>query len=215
VQVGSALVYRSIPLQSAYCAAKAAVRGFTDSLRTELLHQKSRVHLTMVQLPGLNTPQFDWSKSRMPHRAQPVPPIYQPEVAADAIVWAAHHRRREVWVGRPSLKAIVGAKVAPAIGDWVLSREGYSAQQTPEPEDPDRKYNLWEPLPGDHGAHGRFDRRATSFSPQWWLDKHRGLIALAAGAAGVTWAVFCAAKERRHLPPTAAKPRVPFPVRRG
>ncbi|HWB12217.1 MAG TPA: SDR family oxidoreductase [Pirellulales bacterium] len=197
VQVGSALVYRSIPLQSAYCAAKAAVRGFTDSLRTELLHQKSRVHLTIVQLPGLNTPQFDWSKSRMPQRAQPVPPIFQPEVAADAIVWAARHHRREVWVGRSSVKAILSAKVAPSIGDWVLSREGYASQQTGEPEDPDRPHNLWQPVAGDHGAHGRFDARATSFSPQFWLDKHRGLIALAAGAAGVAWAVLRAANGRQ------------------
>ncbi|HVX10158.1 MAG TPA: SDR family oxidoreductase [Pirellulales bacterium] len=197
VQVGSALVYRSIPLQSAYCAAKAAVRGFTDSLRTELLHRKSRVHLSIVQLPGLNTPQFDWSKSRMPHRAQPVPPIFQPEVAADAIVWAAHHRRREVWVGRSSVKAILSAKIAPSIGDWVLSREGYSGQQTEEPEDPDRPDNLWEPVAGDHGAHGRFDDRAMSFSPQFWLDKHRSWIALAVGAAGVTWAVLHAANGRR------------------
>ncbi len=197
VQVGSALVYRSIPLQSAYCAAKAAVRGFTDSLRTELLHRKSRVHLTIVQLPGLNTPQFDWSKSRMPHRAQPVPPIFQPEVAADAIVWAAHHHRREIWVGRSSIKAILSAKMMPSLGDWVLSREGYSSQQTADPEDPDRPDNLWEPVAGDHGAHGRFDDRATSFSPQFWLDKHRGWIALVAGAAGVTWAVLRAANRQR------------------
>jgi NAD(P)-dependent dehydrogenase (short-subunit alcohol dehydrogenase family) len=196
VQVGSALVYRSIPLQSAYCAAKAAVRGFTDSLRTELLHRKSHVHLTMVELPGLNTPQFDWSKSRMPRRAQPVPPIFQPEVAADAIVWAAYHRRREVWVGRSSVKAIMSAKVAPALGDWVLSREGFSSQQAAEPEDPQRPDNLWEPVAGDHGAHGRFDDQASSFSPQWWLNKHRGWIALAAGAAGVACAMLCAQNGR-------------------
>jgi NAD(P)-dependent dehydrogenase (short-subunit alcohol dehydrogenase family) len=210
VQVGSALVYRSIPLQSAYCAAKAAVRGFTDSLRTELLHQKSHVHLTVVQLPGLNTPQFDWSKSRMPYRAQPVPPIFQPEVAADAIVWAAHHRRREVWVGRSSVKAILSAKVAPSIGDWVLSQEGYSGQQTAEPEDPDRPNNLWEPVAGDHGAHGRFDDRASGFSPQFWLDKHRGLIALAVGAAGIAWAVLRTAKGHRKSA-GARRPMTLFP----
>ena len=195
VQVGSALAYRSIPLQSAYCAAKAAVRGFTDSLRSELLHLQSNVHLTMVQLPGLNTPQFGWVKSRLAHKAQPVPPIFQPEVAADAIVWAAHHRRRECWVGRSSVKAILSAKLAPSVGDWVLSSEGYSGQQTSEPEDPERPNNLWEPVPGDHGAHGTFDQRASGFSPQWWLSKHRGWLVLAAGVAGLTWSVARALKQ--------------------
>jgi short-subunit dehydrogenase len=196
VQVGSALAYRSIPLQSAYCAAKAAVRGFTDSLRTELLHLKSNVHLTMVQMPGLNTPQFGWVKSRLPHKAQPVPPIFQPELAADAIVYAAHHRRRELWVGRSSVKAIMSAKVAPALGDWILSSEGYSGQQTSEPEDPNRPDNLWQPVPGDRGAHGTFDERSSRFSPQWWLNKNRGWFALAAGVAGLTWGVACASKRR-------------------
>jgi NAD(P)-dependent dehydrogenase (short-subunit alcohol dehydrogenase family) len=195
VQVGSALAYRSIPLQSAYCAAKAAVRGFTDSLRTELLHLKSHVHLTMVQMPGLNTPQFGWVKSRLPKKAQPVPPIFQPEVAADAIVWAAHHRRRELWVGGSAVKAILSAKLAPALGDLILSRQGYSGQQTSEPEDPNRPHNLWQPVSGDHGAHGSFDARASGFSPQLWLNKNRGLIALAAGAACLTWGVACAAKR--------------------
>ncbi len=196
VQVGSALAYRSIPLQSAYCAAKAAVRGFTDSIRTELIHLKSHVHLTMVQMPGLNTPQFGWVKSRLPHKAQPVPPIFQPEVAADAIVWAAHHRRREVWVGASSVKAILSAKLAPTVGDWALSREGYSGQQTPEPEDPSRPNNLWQPVEGDHGAHGSFDSRARSFSAQFWLNKHRGWLALAAGAAGLTCCVARAAQKK-------------------
>ena len=199
VQVGSALAYRSIPLQSAYCAAKAGVRGFTDSLRTELIHLKSRVHLTMVQMPGLNTPQFGWVKSRLPHKAQPVPPIFQPELAADAIVWAAHHRRREVWVAGSSVKAILSAKLAPAVGDWVLSREGYSGQQTSEPEDPNRPNNLWAPVAGDHGAHGSFDERARSFSAQFWLNKNRGLLALAAGAAGLTWGLTRAARRKPVL----------------
>lgn len=203
VQVGSALAYRSIPLQSAYCAAKAAVRGFTDSLRTELLHLKSRVHLTMVQMPGLNTPQFGWVKSRLPKKAQPVPPIFQPEVAADAIVWAAHHRRRELWVGGSAVKAILSAKLAPALGDLILSRQGYSGQQTSEPEDPSRPNNLWKPVSGDHGAHGSFDSRASGFSPQLWLNKNRGLIALAAGAACLTWGVACAAK--RSKPASASR----------
>src|SRR5262249_7764542 len=150
VQVGSALAYRSIPLQSAYCAAKHAVLGFTESLRTELLHEKSAVRVTMVQMPALNTPQFDWSKSRMPRRAQPVPPIFQPEVAADAIVWAAEHAPRELKVGLPTLVAVLGERVAPAIGDWYLARSGYRSQMTDEPEDPERPHNLWHPVSGDH-----------------------------------------------------------------
>ena len=164
VQVGSALAYRAIPLQSAYCAAKHAVAGFTESLRTELLHDGSRVHVTTVHLPALNTPQFDWVKSRLPRRAQPVPPIFQPEVAARAIVWAAHQRRREVWVGGPTVRAILADRLAPGYADRRLARAGYDAQQTDEPADPARPHNLWRPLAGDHGAHGRFDDRARDWS---------------------------------------------------
>lgn len=153
----------------------------------------------MVQMPALNTTQFNWVRSRLPDKPQPVPPIYQPEVAADAIVWAAHHRRREVWVGASSVKAILSAKLAPTVGDWVLSREGYSGQQTPEPEDPDRPNNLWQPVDGDHGAHGSFDSRARSFSAQFWLNKHRGWLALAAGAAGLAWGVKRAAQRKSAL----------------
>ncbi|HJS73500.1 MAG TPA: SDR family oxidoreductase, partial [Vicinamibacteria bacterium] len=153
VQVGSALAYRAIPLQSAYCAAKHAVQGFNESLRSELLHEGSRIHLTMVQLPALNTPQFDWVKSRLPRRAQPVPPIFQPEVAARAIHWAAHHRRRELYVGWPTVKAIWGgARLAPSYGDHRAAEMGYESQQTYEPEDPNRPHNLFYPLPGDAGA---------------------------------------------------------------
>jgi len=159
VQVGSALAYRGIPLQSAYCAAKHAVQGFMDSLHAELLHEGSKVRVTMVQLPATNTPQFDWTRSRMPRKAQPVPPIFQPEVAARAIHWAAHNERRELYVGWPTVKAIIGDKLAPGLADWYLGRNGYDAQQTDEPETRDRRDNLWEPLPGDHGAHGRFDER--------------------------------------------------------
>ncbi|MCO6430488.1 MAG: SDR family NAD(P)-dependent oxidoreductase, partial [Deltaproteobacteria bacterium] len=177
VQVGSALAYRGIPLQSAYCAAKHAIQGFMDSLRTELLHEGSKVHVTMVQLPALNTPQFDWAKSRMPHKAQPVPPIYQPEVAARAIVWAAHNKRRELYVGWPTIKAIVGNKIAPGYADRYLARNGYEAQQTSEPERAQREHNLWRPLAGDHGAHGRFDDRSYRFSPHLWLSTKRGLLA--------------------------------------
>lgn len=169
VQVGSALAYRSIPLQSGYCGAKAAIRGFTDSLRCELLHQRSNIHLTMVQLPAVNTPQFDWVRSRLKNRAQPVPPIFQPEVPARAIAWAATHTAREVYLGWPTIKAIVfGAKLFPAIGDWYLARNGFESQQTDEPRDKNAPDNLYEPLAGDHGAHGRFDsrsRRFTIFAP--------------------------------------------------
>jgi NAD(P)-dependent dehydrogenase (short-subunit alcohol dehydrogenase family) len=185
VQVGSALAYRSIPLQSAYCAAKAAIRGFTDSLRCELLHDKSRVQLTMVHMPALNTPQFRWVKSRLPRKAQPVPPIFQPEVAAEAIAFAAEHPRRELWVARSTVKAILSAKLAPSLGDWFLSREGYDGQMTDEPADPDRPHNLWEPLPGDHGAHGVFDDRAAGSSSELWASEHRGWLLAGAGAAGL------------------------------
>jgi hypothetical protein len=146
-----------------------------DSLRCELIHDGSRVHVTMVHLPALNTPQFRWVKSRLPRKAQPVPPIYQPEVAADAIHWAAHHRRRELWVGAPTAQAILGNRVAPGLLDHYLAATGYEAQQTSEPEDPNRPYNLWSPLPGDHGAHGVFDDRAHESSPQLWASMHRGV----------------------------------------
>jgi len=160
VQVGSALVYRSIPLQSAYCAAKHAIAGFTDSLRCELIHDKSKIRITMVQMPALNTPQFGWVKSRLKNKAQPVPPIFQPEVGARAIYWAAHHLRREIYTGWPTVEAIIGNKLAPGWLDHYLGKTGFASQQTSEPEDPDRPDNLWEPLPGDHGAHGTFDSQA-------------------------------------------------------
>ena len=182
VQVGSALAYRGIPLQSAYCAAKHAVQGFCESLRTELLHDGSRVHLTLVHLPALNTPQFDWVRSRLPRRAQPVPPIYQPEVAARAIVWSAHHRRREVAVGWPTVTAIVGNKIAPMVAAHYLARTGIDAQQTDEPEQP-RADNLFEPPPGDPGAHGRFDARASDRSPQFWVNAHRAPLGWGAALA--------------------------------
>src|SRR5205823_3520334 len=175
VQVGSALAYRSIPLQSAYCAAKHAVAGFTDSLRSELIHDEIDVHLTMLQLPALNTPQFDWVKSRLPGQPQPVPPIFQPEVAARAIVWAAYHRRREVMVGGSTVKAILGNKVIPGLLDRYLARFGYDSQQTEEPADPNRPNNLWKPIATDHGAHGRFDSKSKSWSVQCWANTHRGL----------------------------------------
>jgi NAD(P)-dependent dehydrogenase (short-subunit alcohol dehydrogenase family) len=180
IQVGSALAYRGIPLQAAYCASKHAIQGFMDSLRCELLHDKSRVSVTMVQMPAMNTPQFDWVKSRLPKKAQPVPPIFQPEVAAEAVVYASNHERREIYVGMPSVKAIVANKLFPGLLDHYLAHTGYKGQQTDEPEDPNRPYNLYEPVAGDHGAHGRFDDRSGTFSVQLWTDLHRdGLVAFA------------------------------------
>jgi NAD(P)-dependent dehydrogenase (short-subunit alcohol dehydrogenase family) len=189
VHVGSALAYRSIPLQAAYCAAKHAVLGFFSSLRTELKHDHSKVRTTMVQMPALNTPQFGWVKSRLPRKAQPVPPIFQPEVAARAIYYAAHHPdRREYYVAWSTVKAIFGNKLVPSLADDYLARTGYDSQQRDGPEDPNRADNLWEPVPGDHGAHGIFDKRAHSFSMELWLESHAKWLALAAGltVAGTT-----------------------------
>lgn len=185
VQVGSALAYRGIPLQAAYCAAKHAIQGFNDSLRCELLHEKSNVHLCMVQMPALNTPQFGWVKSRLPRKAQPVPPIFQPEVAAEAIVFASEHRRREILVGGPTVKAVVGNKIAPGLLDRFLARKGIESQQTQEPADPNRRNNLLSPVPGDHGAHGRFDDRSKRFSLQLWVTRHRWLLAGTSLAAAI------------------------------
>lgn len=186
VQVGSALSYRAIPLQSTYCGAKFATRGFTDSLRAELKHDGSRVHMTMVQLPALNTPQFGWSRTKLPRHPQPVPPIYQPEVAAEAIFWAAHQRRREVYVGVSSVATILGNKVAPWAADLYLGLTGYEGQQTDDFVGPNRPDNLFEPVPGDHGAHGAFDEEAYDGSSQLWATKNRGWLALVgAGLAGV------------------------------
>ena len=179
VQVGSALAYRGIPLQAAYCGAKHAIQGFVDCLRCELLHDGSNVRVTMVQMPALNTPQFSWVRSRLPNEPQPVPPIFQPEVAADAIVWAAHHDRPEVYVGWPTVKAIIGNKIAPRFADGYLARNGYAAQQTDKPARADRPDNLWAPLPGDHGAHGAFDGRSHPSSWQFWLSTNRSWVTLA------------------------------------
>jgi NAD(P)-dependent dehydrogenase (short-subunit alcohol dehydrogenase family) len=189
VQVGSALAYRGIPLQAAYCGAKHAIQGFTESLRCELLHDGSDVHVTMVQLPAMNTPQFDWVKSRLPRQPQPVPPIYAPEIAADAIVWAASQRRREISVGGPTVVAIWGNKIAAGLADRYLARTGYDSQQTDQPADPNRPDNLWQPLPGDHGPHGRFADRTTHRSPQTWINErlYPALAMIAAGGAALLW----------------------------
>lgn len=197
VQVGSALAFRGIPLQSAYCGAKHAIQGFTESVRTELMHENYNIHLTMVHLPALNTPQFRWVKSRLPHKAQPVPPIYQPEVAAEAIVWAATHDRRAIAVGLPSVITIWGNKLFPGLGDHYLARTGYKSQQTDEPRDPDRPHNLWQPVAGDHGAHGAFGDRARNHSWQFWANTHLRQLALAiAGIVGATF--FFLSRDHKH-----------------
>jgi NAD(P)-dependent dehydrogenase (short-subunit alcohol dehydrogenase family) len=196
VQVGSALAYRGIPLQSAYCGAKHAIQGFFDSLRSELIHDGSRVRVTMVQLPAMNTPQFSWVKSRLPNKPQPVPPIYQPEIGAEAVLFAAHNDRREMYVGYPTVEAIVADKISPGFADWYLARNGYEAQQTNESVEHDRRDNLWEAVPGDHGAHGTFGDRATASSPQLWLSKNRNWLAIAGG--GLTGLVLGALIKRKE-----------------
>jgi NAD(P)-dependent dehydrogenase (short-subunit alcohol dehydrogenase family) len=182
VQVGSALAYRGIPLQSAYCGAKHAIQGFTESVRCELLHDGSKVWITMVQLPALNTPQFSWSRSKMPRKAQPVPPIFQPEVAGKAIHFAAHHRRRQMFVGLPTVISIAGNAIAPSLGDRYLARTGFDSQQYDGEADPGRRDNLFAPVDDerDHGMHGSFDARARPSSPELWTSMHRwlGLAAL-------------------------------------
>jgi NAD(P)-dependent dehydrogenase (short-subunit alcohol dehydrogenase family) len=185
VQIGSALAYRSIPLQAPYCGAKAAMRGFTDSVRCELAHERSNVHITMVQLSAFNTPQFEWGRTTMAKRPRPMGKIFQPEVAARAVYFAATHRRREVWVGWPAVQAIVGQKVMPGFLDRLLGRTAVDGQHTDEPLPPGRRDNLWEPVPGDHGAHGRFDAQATDHSVQAWADQHRVPLMLGALAGAV------------------------------
>ena len=197
VQVGSALAYRGIPLQSAYCAAKHAIQGFCDSLRCELLHDNSNVKVTMLQMPAFNTPQFGWVKSRLPRKAQPVPPIFQPEVGAEAIYFAAHNPRREFYVGLPSVEAIIANKIAPGLLDRYLARTGYDSQQYDGAEDPNRPNNLWQPLAGDHGAHGAFDARASDWSPQLWTSEHRGWIATGVIALALSGLIALLKNKRR------------------
>ena len=198
VQVGSALAYRGIPLQSAYCGAKHAIQGFHESLRTELLHAGSGVHVTMVQMPAVNTPQFGWVLSRLPHRAQPVPPIYQPEVAADAVLYAADHpRRREYWVGGSTAATLIANAVAPGLLDRYLARTGFSSQQTSEPRAPDQPANLWEPADAerDFGAHGTFDDRSHRRSAQLWASQHHGALATAGAVAAAAVAGVLVARR--------------------
>jgi hypothetical protein len=202
VQVGSALAHRSIPLQSAYCAAKHAILGFTASLRCELFHDESNVRVIMPQMPAMNTPQFSWVKSRLPNEPQPVPPIFEPEVAARAVLWAADHpERREYWVGGTTVGTLVANAIAPGLLDRYLAKTGFSSQQTSQPRDPDQPANLWKPADGprgeDFGAHGQFDDRATSRSWQLWASQHHGGVT--AGLAGAAVAGAAAVKGVTRL----------------
>jgi NAD(P)-dependent dehydrogenase (short-subunit alcohol dehydrogenase family) len=196
VQVGSALAFRGIPLQAPYCAAKHAIEGFSESVRVELMHDGSAVRISMVHMPALNTPQFEIGRTKLPRHPQPVPPIYEPEVAAEAIVWISEHRRRQLYVGAPTLKTVLGNRVAPWLADLYLARTGYEAQQTDEPVDPERPDNLFEPVPGDHGTHGRFDDGARTSSAVTWLSRHRNLFAGLAAAAGGAAAIGARAMRR-------------------
>ncbi|NJC73170.1 SDR family oxidoreductase [Planosporangium thailandense] len=201
VQVGSALAYRGIPLQTAYCGAKHAVQGFNEALRCELLHNRSHVRTTMVQMPAVNTPQFDWVLSRLPRHAQPVPPIYQPEVAAKAIVYAADHPgRREYWVGASTAATLIANAVAPGLLDRYLARTGFTSQQTSQPRDPHQPANLWEPADDtgepDFGAHGDFDKRAHDRSAQLWASQHHALLGVA-GAVATAVGAGLALRSRR------------------
>lgn len=200
VQTGSALARRGIPLQSAYCGAKHAIQGFYESLRCEMLHQGTGVRMTMVHLPAVNTPQFDWVLSRLPRHPQPVPPIYQPEVAADALVHAAAHPRREYWVGASTVGTILGNRIAPALLDRYLARTGYSSQQTGPRRKGEQPANLWHPEDGregaDHGAHGSFDDEAHSHSPEMWASRHRRALG-ATAAVGAAAAAGALARRKR------------------
>lgn len=191
VFVGSALAYRGIPLQSAYCGAKHGIEGFYDSLRTELMHDNSHIKTSMVQLPALNTTQFGWVLSKLPNKPRPMGKVYQPEVAARAIVFAAAHNRRNIMVGFPTYKAVIGNKIAPWYADWVLARTGFDGQQTDVPADPNRPNNVWEPVPGDQGTYGEFKDIATNKSFTLWATMNRGLVRTVAGilVAGVVLAL--------------------------
>ncbi|MGC9499491.1 SDR family oxidoreductase [Streptomyces sp. WG7] len=213
VQVGSALAQRSVPLQSVYCGAKHAIQGFTESLRCELLHDRSGVRVTMVQMPGLNTPQFSWVLTRLPGHPRPVAPVYQPEVAAEAVLYAADHPgRREYWVGGSTVATLLGQKFVPGLLDRYLARTGYDSQQTDEPVDPSRPVNLWKPpddtAPADYGAHGLFDDESHARSLQFWLSRHRRPLALAATVTGTVVAALADGVLRRS-------PRGEAPTRRG
>lgn len=194
VCVGSALAYRSVPLQSIYCGAKFAIRGFLDSLRSELFHDRIKVHLTEVDLPAINTPQFDWARNKTGRKAQPVPPIYQPEVAARAIRFAADHPRRQIWVGFPTVKAILANRIAPGLLDRYLAKSGYTGQLTDQPADADAPGNLFEPVAGPYGAHGRFDARARTGSWEVFTSRHRD-VTWGVALAGLAFVAYRIAKR--------------------
>ena len=196
VLTGSALAYRGIPLQSAYCGAKHAIQGFHDSIRSELFAARSRVRVSMVQLPGVNTPQFDWMRTSFAVRPRPASPPYQPEIAADAIHWAAHHRRKQLLLGFPTLEAVWGDAVASSLLDRYLGRTGVQGQLDDEPLPLDYRDNLYEPVPGDRGAHGRFDATARTHSPAFWLSRHRDWLLAAAGVAGAGMAAGALSRRR-------------------
>jgi len=202
VQVGSALAYRGIPLQSAYCGAKHAIQGFNESLRCELLHDHSGVTTTMLQMPAVNTTQFSWVLSRLPNRPQPVPPIYQPEVAARAVVWAVNHPgRREQWVGASTVVTLIANAVVPGVLDRYLARTGYKSQQTSQPRLPNQIVNLWQAADEnqDFGSHGNFDSRSMSRSPQLWASHHRKSIAVVSLVAALI-TVMRAISGRKRTP---------------
>jgi NAD(P)-dependent dehydrogenase (short-subunit alcohol dehydrogenase family) len=212
VQVGSALAYRGIPLQTAYCGAKHAIQGFNEGLRCELLHRQANVRVTMVQMPAVNTPQFDWVLSRLPQHAQPVPPIYQPELAARAVIFAADHpRRREYWVGASTAATLAANALVPGLLDQYLARTGFQAQQTSQPpKDPGAATNLWEPADDedDYTAHGSFDNRAHSRGPQLWASHHHGAVA----AAGAVLSALVLAAQRR-ITSRSSRRRSPAPAK--
>ncbi len=214
VQVGSALSYRAIPLQAPYCGAKFAIRGFTDALRSELLHDRSNIHITMVQMPALNTPQFDWGRNKLPRKPQPVPPIYQPEVAADAIVFASAARRREVWVGASTFKAILASRIAPWLLDRYLARFGYSSQLSSEPALKDAPDNLFKPIEGDYGAHGRFDALALA-STYVRSPVLPGLLLMGSAMIGFLYLMLPKPEARRPRRRASLKPRLHSPSRLG
>ncbi|HZC07316.1 MAG TPA: SDR family oxidoreductase [Ktedonobacterales bacterium] len=200
VEVGSTLAYRSIPLQSAYCGAKHAIQGFTTALRSELIHNKSHVQVTMAELPAVNTPQFTWGRNKLPRKAQPVPPIYQPEVIADAVYWLAHHKKRQIFIGGSTAIVIIGNKFLPGFGDWYLGKTGYNSQMRPEERDPNQPDNLYEPVDTskDYGAHGAFDDRSINRSYELWAAEHKGIIAGAlAGIGGLAAAGLMLVSRQR------------------
>lgn len=195
VNVGSALAYRSVPLQSVYCGAKAAIRGFTDSLRSEIIHDKLDVNLTMVDLPAVNTPQFDWALNKMGRKARPVAPIFEPEVPARAIFFAATHKRRDIWVGWPTVKAILANRIAPGLIDHYLAKSGYSGQLADQPTAPNAPANLFEPVAGVYSAHGRFDAQSRERSREMFTDRHKSVVVAGVAMLAIGLAIHRVAKR--------------------